>query len=334
METPTDDELLDALVRVGLLAEARPVPAAPLAGGVSSDVLVLDLGDRRVCAKRALAVLKVAARWEAPTDRGRAEADWLEVAGRLVPGRVPDLLGYDAQAGVLFLPYLDPWRHRLWKADLLAGKVDPEVAAAVGAAIGMVHAGTAGRPELAVRFANHTAFDALRLDPYLGATAAVHPDLVGPLDRLRRALGTAGLALVHGDVSPKNVLVGPDGPVLLDAECACWGDPAFDLAFCLNHLLLKCLVVRGAAARLLAAFDALAAAYDERVAWEAPAALEARAAALLPALLLARVDGKSPVEYIHDEATREHVRAAARPLLLDPPARLAEVRDHWHRSLA
>ncbi len=51
----------------------------------------------------------------------------------------------------------------------------------------------------------------------------------------------AKIALVHGDVSPKKVPAGPRGPVFLDAECAWYGDPAFDLAFCLNHLLLKCL---------------------------------------------------------------------------------------------
>src|ERR1700712_4309494 len=99
-------------------------------------------------------------------------------------------------------------------------------------------------------------------------------------------------ALVHGDVSPKNILAGPDGPVFLDAECAWWGDPAFDLAFCLNHLLLKCGWTPRAASGFLACFEALTASYLTGVDWELPEALEARAAALLPGLLLARVDGK------------------------------------------
>ena len=98
------------------------------------------------------------------------------------------------------------------------------------------------------------------------------------------------LALVHGDVSPKNILCGPRGPVLLDAECAWYGDPAFDPAFCLNHLLLKCLWTPRATAGFLACFDALAAAYLEGVAWEAPAAIEARAARLLPGLRDAAAD--------------------------------------------
>ena len=124
------------------------------------------------------------------------------------------------------------------------------------------------------------------------------------------------LALVHGDVSPKNILVGAQGPVLLDAECAWWGDPAFDLAFCLNHLLLKCLWNAAATPAFLAAFETLCEVYLQGVNWEPRGRLEQRAAALLPGLLLARVDGKSPVEYIDDEAQREVVRRVARGFLL------------------
>jgi thiamine kinase-like enzyme len=166
------------------------------------------------------------------------------------------------------------------------------------------------------------------------------------------------LALVHGDVSPKNILVGtragawpsqagryPLGgsersepgdklqPVLLDAECAWWGDPAFDLAFCLNHLLLKCLWLPQARDGFLQCFAALAQAYLDGVSWEARAAIEQRAAALLPGLMLARVDGKSPVEYLTDEAPREAVRRVAAVLLRQPVARLADVSAAWREEL-
>jgi aminoglycoside phosphotransferase (APT) family kinase protein len=141
-------------------------------------------------------------------------------------------------------------------------------------------------------------------------------------------------ALVHGDVSPKNILCGPNGPVFLDAECAWWGDPAFDLAFCLNHLMLKCLWVPAARRALLASFQAMTAAYLPLVGWEPAAALETRAAHLLPALFLARVDGKSPVEYITRDADRDKVRAVARRLLIDPPDRLADVVRAWEKEIA
>jgi hypothetical protein len=121
--------------------------------------------------------------------------------------------------------------------------------------------------------------------------------------------------------------------VILDAECAWWGDPAFDLSFCLNHLLLKCLWTPPARAGFLRCFDALAAAYLAGVGWEPPPALEARAAALLPGLLLARVDGKSPVEYITTEADRTVVRRTARALLAAPVATLGAVRAAWQKEL-
>jgi aminoglycoside phosphotransferase (APT) family kinase protein len=141
------------------------------------------------------------------------------------------------------------------------------------------------------------------------------------------------VALVHGDVSPKNILIGASGPVFLDAECAWWGDPAFDIAFCLNHLLLKCLWTPAATPAFLASFDALADAYLSAVDWEPPGALEQRAAALLPGLFLARVDGKSPVEYITEERQREQVRLAARELLAHPVDSLRSVRARWAKEL-
>src|SRR5690606_4658522 len=105
-------------------------------------------------------------------------------------------------------------------------------------------------------------FEDLRLDPYLRATGRRHPALAARLDALADQTAATRKALVHGDVSPKNIMIGPGAlPVFLDAECAWFGDPAFDLAFCLNHLLLKCLAAPDAAAAFLAAFDALRSAY-------------------------------------------------------------------------
>jgi Ser/Thr protein kinase RdoA (MazF antagonist) len=138
---------------------------------------------------------------------------------------------------------------------------------------------------------------------------------------------------VHGDVSPKNILVGPNGPIFLDAECAWYGDPAFDLAFCLNHLLLKCLWTPPAAPGFLNCFEVLAKAYLAGVVWELRGALEARSARLLPGLLLARVDGKSPVEYLNAETDKDRVRRVARALLAAPARRLNEVRAAWAREL-
>lgn len=323
-----------ALVELGLAASDERLVGAPLAGGVSSDIWRIDTARGPVCAKRALAKLRVAADWRAPVDRNRYEARWLEVANAAQPGAAPRLLGQHPGLGILVMTWLAPGEHRLWKELLRDGDADPASARAVGATLGRIHAYSAARPELAARFDSDAIFFAIRLEPYLLATARRHPDLAPALERLVATTAATKRALVHGDVSPKNIVIGPDGPVLLDAECAWWGDPAFDLSFCLNHLLLKCLWTPAAAPAFLAAFDALAVSYLDAVDWEPREAIESRAAALLPGLLLARVDGKSPVEYLGDEADRERVRRVAGALLRRPVARLGDVAGAWREELA
>ena len=156
--------------------------------------------------------------------------------------------------------------------------------------------------------------------------------LEGQLRELSERTAGTKRALVHGDVSPKNILIGPAGPIFLDAECAWYGDPAFDLAFCLNHLLLKGLWVPVRRKAFLQCYDVLSEAYLDGVDWEPRAAIEMRAATLLPGLLLARVDGKSPVEYLKSDSDKKFVREIAGRFLRAPPATLAELRAAWSKT--
>jgi len=326
--------VLDFLRRVGLVGAGQDPRAEPLTGGVSSDIWRVDLADGPVCVKRALPRLRVAQLWEVPTERNAYERQWMETAAAIVPGSAPRILAHD-DGGFFAMEYLDGRRYPIWKERLRAGQADPAFAAAVGARLARIHAGTAGLPEFAERFATDANFHAIRLEPYFVATARAHPEYAAPLVALVERTAGTRLALVHGDISPKNILVGPQGPVFLDAECAWYGDPAFDLGFCLNHLLLKCLWRPESAPRFLDCFDALARAYFEGVAWEPPPELERRAATLLPGLLLARVDGKSPVEYlVDDEAGKARVRRAARALFAAPPSKLGEVIAAWRREIS
>ncbi len=331
---PPDAAVARFLKRSGLVPDPASARLTPLTGGVASDILKVEAPGRVFALKRALAKLRVEQDWQVPTSRNAQEVAWLRVANHIVPGSAPAVLAHDPAAGMFAMTYLDPADHPVWKTELRAGSTDPAFAAAVGRTLAAIHAGTAGDPDIAGRFANQALFHAIRLDPYLLATARRHPDLAPRLRHLAGAVGAARIALMHGDVSPKNILCGPGPrPVLLDAECACYGDPAFDAAFCLNHLLLKCVWVPSAAAGFLACFEALAAAWLGGAAWEDRTALDARAAALLPALMLARVDGKSPVEYITADADKAHVRAFARAALAAPPTGLAQLREQWRRAL-
>ena len=323
------EEILAFLRRSGLAGPREAPPGEALAGGVSSEIWRVDLARGSVCVKRALPRLRVAALWEAPVERNAYECEWLRFAASAAPGAAPRVLAQDGRA--FAMEYLPQERHPVWKSLLARGVADETFAAAVGARLAAIHAASAGRSEVAAAFPTDALFHALRLEPYLAHTAMRHPGHADALQALLARTASTRLALVHGDVSPKNILAGPGGPVFLDAECAWYGDPAFDLAFCLNHLLLKSLWVPAAKTRFLACFDALSRSYLGAVQWEAPADLEARAASLLPGLLLARVDGKSPVEYL-GEPERERVRGFALPRLERPPATLHAVRSEWHAS--
>jgi aminoglycoside phosphotransferase (APT) family kinase protein len=323
------EPVLAFLRKQGLAAAGEVPPAVALSGGVSSDIWRVDLRSGPICVKRALPRLRVEQLWEVPVERNRFERLWMETANAIIPGVAPRVLAAD-DSGCFAMELLAGYP--LWKAELAEGRANREFAAKVGNCLARIHAATAGNAACAAKFDTDANFHVIRLEPYLLAAGKIHVSLEKRLKELSEITARTRLALVHGDVSPKNILVGPQGPVFLDAECAWYGDPAFDLAFCLNHLLLKGLWVPVRRSAFLQCFDVLAETYLAGVAWEPRAAIEARAAALLPGLLLARVDGKSPVEYLKLSSQKEFVREFAGQFLQSPPATLTEIADAWQRS--
>jgi aminoglycoside phosphotransferase (APT) family kinase protein len=330
-ETPPPG-FAEFLQRRGLMGADEAV-WTPLAGGVSADVWRVQFPDRALVVKRALLQLKVPGSWTAPVARSGSEWAWLVEAQRIQPGIAPRPLASDAAAGFLAMEYLPEPAYRTWKPDLDAGRFDAGLAAKVGARLAQLHAATSRSPELMARFDTTDLFHELRLSPYLFAVARRHADVADQIERLAVSISSTRRALVHGDVSPKNILVGPDGPVFLDAECAWYGDPAFDLAFCLNHMLLDGLEGPAPPPDRRAAFEGLAGGYLAGVAWEPPADLERRAAELLPALMLARVDGKSPLPSLQHTPLGAVVRSISKGLLIRPPVRLATVAEAWLAEL-
>jgi aminoglycoside phosphotransferase (APT) family kinase protein len=328
------EPVLAFLRKHGLAAADENPPAAALSGGVSSDIWRVELRTGPICVKRALPRLRVEQLWEVPVERNRYERMWIETANAIIPGAAPKVLAAgnpDADdAGCFAMQLLEGCP--LWKAELAEGRADRDFAAKVGRSLARIHAATAGDKACAARFDTDKNFHAIRLEPYLLAAGRKNVSLEKQLKELSERTANTRLALVHGDVSPKNILIGPQGPVFLDAECAWYGDPAFDLAFCLNHLLLKGLWVPVRRKAFLQCYDVLAEAYLAGVTWEPRAAIEMRAATLLPGLLLARVDGKSPVEYLKADADKDFVREVAGRFLREPPSTLAEVRAAWQRS--
>lgn len=302
-----------------------PFAWEPLNGGVSSDVWKASSPDRTLVVKRAVEKLRVEADWRAPVGRTAYERAWFAEARKVDPRYAPEPIAHDPALGLLAMAYLPLETHPEWRAELNAGRVDPDAGARVGEALARIHAATARRTDLHAAFDTTELFFALRLEPFLLAAARKHPGVADVLQRLAVLTASRRIALCHGDVSPKNILLGRDGPTFLDAETAWYGDPAFDLAFCLNHLWLAALVDPDHAPAILKSFGDMAAAYLKAVAWEDAAGLETRAAALLPALMLARVDGKSPLPDLRTAAQKDRVREVATALLRRPAPTLDAV---------
>jgi len=323
---PTPAWIVEVLANVGLLGDGTLVDARRLDGGVSSDVWYARTTSAEVCIKRALARLRVDQLWTAPVSRTANEFYWYDVVRGIAPASIPSLVRRDLSSGALVMSYLTPARHANWKMQLLSGRIAPLVAAGLGATLARIHAATAGDVSISTQLGDLSLFAQLRIDPYLRSLLPAHADLELQLSKIIDHLAITRIAMIHGDVSPKNVLVADANPVLLDAEVACFGDPAFDAAFMTTHLLLKAVHDPQRRREFTDCWSAFIAAFLAGSAWEDSDLLERRIAWIVPALLLARIDGKSPVEYLK-EGERNQVRSSAREMLRAMPESVAQIAE-------
>ena len=297
--------ILAHLIQSGLAAhDAR---LTPLPGGVSSDISLVESSQGTLVVKAALAKLRVKDDWFADLSRNRVEQDFFDYAAPVISAHVPRILGRGEDW--FAMEYLGEMPN--WKTKLLAGEIDLETAKLAGDVLGRLHAASWLDDAAQERFATLPNFHALRIEPYLLTTASRVPEAADILRAEAARLSETKLALVHGDYSPKNLLVGPQRLIVLDAECAWFGDPAFDTAFVLTHLHLKALLHRDAI-HLVPAFWS---AYTKARVHD----LEERTVRLLLCLLLARVHGKSPVEYLN-ESQQAHVTRFVLTHLPNPPS--------------
>lgn len=287
-----------------------PECGVPLPGGVASDIRIVNTPDGEVVVKTALPKLKVAADWFSDPARSATEVAALRVMAELIgPEAVPRVLWSDPARHAFAMARVDP-RLRNWKQDLLAGRIDLRTAARVGELLGALHGRSASRPDLAARFADDTYFIELRVEPYLRRIAERNSSLAPSIADVIEGLARRRVALVHGDYSPKNILADGADVVVLDCEVAHWGDPRFDLGFVLAHLALKALRRSADAGRLAEAADTLVEAYQA----EGLPILDADLVRVVGCLMLARLEGDSPVDYI-DELDRDAAKFLASSLI-------------------
>jgi aminoglycoside phosphotransferase (APT) family kinase protein len=282
----TTTDLLPRLQAAGLI-DGTAIRVTPLTGGVSSDIVLVESSTRRLVVKAALEKLRVKDDWFVDVSRNRVEQSFFEYVSPIMPAAVPRILG--GGDGWFAMEYLGDELQN-WKSALLAGHVEVAAATLAGEVLGRLHATSWDDPVARAQFDTLPNFHALRIEPYLLTTAERVPAVSDLLRAEAQRLAETKLALVHGDFSPKNLLVGPHRLIVLDAECAWFGDPAFDTAFLLTHLHLKTLLNP----QVLPLINAFWSAYTASCGHD----LEQRTVKLLLCLLLARVHGKSPAEYL------------------------------------
>lgn len=336
------------LREVGWITASERVEIATLAGGVSNLVLRVSRSnapEMDFVFKQARPQLRVAEPWFCGVDRVWREVDTLHACQRLLadfqaPGMkigVPQVLYVDRE-NYAFAMSAAPREHRVWRRDLLAGKVDPEIAERCGALLGRIHAASWRDPELSRRFEDRRVFDELRLDPYYRFVAQARPEAASRFERLIDDTWNHRLSLVHADFSPKNLLLYADGLLMVDFETGHFGDPAFDLGFFLSHLALKSFCRPRDADRLAEAIDRFWRGYQAQVAPQAGVeeyqALVARGIRNFAACACARIDGKSPVDYLPEPAKREATRNFCAMILAEEPAEWATVAQRLSRTIA
>ena len=292
-----------------------------LGGGVSNRTVLVERSSGEAWVmKQALAKLRVKVDWFSPPERVHREALGLRWLARLAPPGTTTPLVFEDFPGHLLAMEAVPQPHLNWKTMLLAGDLEMDHVAQFAALLGTVQREAwLQRDAVEPDFADRGYFESLRLEPYFAYTATQVPEAAGFLSALIDDIRARPITLVHGDYSPKNVLVHDDRLVLLDHEVIHWGDPAFDLGFGMTHLLSKAHHLprrRSAFAESAAVHWAV---YRETVGglpWMED--LEPRAVRATLGCLLGRVAGRSPLEYL-DEDERARQRSAVVRLMADPP---------------
>ena len=303
-ELLTEDTVVAYLIEKKVISATDQAEVEVLTGGVSNVVLAITTANKKLVLKQALAELKVAEKWEADQRRAIVEANAIALFHKLSPDQVPNLVFLDPERFILILDRV-PVGSTVWKSDLLAGVINPDVAGVLGKTLAQWHNFGEDNKEARLQFMEDSLFEQLRIDPFYRFVAAKN-DLLKPIiDKLIGELEGDKTTIVHGDFSPKNIMVGMDEKVyILDFEVTHIGNPVFDLAFLLAHLLCKLFRTNEPLEEkmLIASADNFVAAYED--VREISESLPLHTSLIA----LARVEGKSPVNYLDEGKQNQLVK--------------------------
>ncbi len=301
------------LTKRGIISGSAEVEE--LTGGVSNVVLGVKSGAKDLVLKQALPQLKVAAVWKADQRRAIVEANGMKLLHSITPENVPDLIDLDPEEFTLTMDRL-PRECTVWKTDLLEGVIKPSVGKDLGRILATWHNFGANSKESLDAYMEDSLFDQLRVTPFYRAVAKVNPALDNRIQELITEITTIKITLVHGDFSPKNIMItGTDKPIVLDFEVMHTGNPVFDLGFVSAHLLCKYLRTEDSSQKSLLRETAIAFINSYAQTCNIPVANS------LPhhvaVIALARVEGVSPVNYL-DEAAKARVQSVTKAAIANP----------------
>ncbi|MCH8046246.1 MAG: phosphotransferase [Planctomycetes bacterium] len=326
------------LRQTGRIGPEEKVRVYELLGGVSNVVLYVrrERSDDFVL-KQAREQLRVPEPWFCSVERIFREADVLRICERVLRPPIdglghesayftvstPRILFEDREQYIMAMTSASP-DHVVWKQELMTGRSDAGIVAACGHLLGRLHAGTWQDAAVAEQIGDQQVFDQLRIDPYYRHAANVREEFRPALERLIDSLSSHKLSLVHADFSPKNLLVFSDGLMMVDFETGHFGDPAFDVGFFLSHLMLKAFHFAPKHLPYLLQTEAFWPSYEAALMKTAGEAafrdLVGRGILNFAGCALARLDGKSGIDYLDDEARRDQVRRLCHDVFEEEPS--------------
>ncbi len=328
------DQLLAYLKQSHRIAQNEQVQIHNLCGGVSNKtVLIKRPTHESWVLKQALAKLRVDVDWFSDPARIHREALALKHLPDLAPpGTITPLIFEDREQNLLAMAAV-PDPHNNLKTLFLTHHIVEDHLYQFGRLVGSIHLKSTSRADLHTLFEDRSFFESLRIEPYYRYTAQQLPQAADALNKIIESTYSRRLCLVHGDYSPKNILVHEGKLILLDHEVIHFGDPAFDIGFALAHLLSKAHHIPSYRERFISATHIFWTAYTTAItaaAWSKD--IDAHAAAHGLACLLARVAGRSKLEYLSAEE-RLHQQEITLKLLNHPPSSVLQLLDRFVAEL-
>lgn len=291
------------LIKAGITEKADEPLIEHLTGGISSTVWRIVHNNNRWVIKQALGKLNVEEAWFSDVERIHREHEVMSALNYFVPkGAIPAVLHVDYTDHIYMMTCADEGA-QTWKDILMKQNFSFSVAENAAYFLREMHRQSRNISAVdKTRFQDQKYFIQLRIDPFHRYLIKKYPGLASSIQKLIDEVTLQKTCLVHGDFSPKNILVEKqDKIILIDFEVAHWGNPVFDLAYCIGHLMLKGWYLKKQK-EILELIEVFLAVNGEAVNNLIPH---------LGLMLLARMDGKSPVSYIREENMKNVIREVA-----------------------